>query len=99
MVRDLESVLAEHGDYMPAPEGVGFGWRCWCGADLRNWWPAGGVTPRDTALSVALRAHLAAVIEAEVIRPREREAWEAGHRAGRDYDEGHYGNPYAGEVE
>lgn len=37
--------------------------------------------------------HLAAVIEAEVIRPREREAWERGRSAATRT------NPFAGKVE
>lgn len=59
LVGDREAIaqtLAEHGGYVGR---VDDGWYCWCGAALIDWWPAGGVTPRDSAPGVALRDHLA----------------------------------------
>lgn len=89
MTRDLVSVLGQHRHIPPSiAHDDGMTSACSCGtvlnADLR--------TPLWVAMG-EFRAHLAAVIEAEVIRPREREAWERGRSAATRT------NPFAGEVE
>lgn len=86
MARDLVSVLAEHGptytEYATDPTTTFY---CKpCSEVIGDWvtW-----TPD----------HLAAVIEAEVIRPRERAAWDAGWRQGYATGGRRCDNPYAEE--
>lgn len=64
MSLDIEGTLSAHGGWKC--ERVGDGWRCWCGTSLLDYWPAGGVTPRDTAIGVAHRAHVAAVLREQI---------------------------------
>lgn len=73
---ELVRVLSEHYTWQLVGH-PGDGWACTCGEHLSPFWPKAGVRPRETALDVALRNHLGAVLAARDDRLRSRALGEA----------------------